>query len=81
VETLRVSPEVERAQVALLASRRADRSEPAVRSALDAMTEAARSGANVIPAMLDAARAEATLGEICESLRAVFGSYTEPAAF
>jgi methylmalonyl-CoA mutase N-terminal domain/subunit len=81
VETLRVSPEVERTQVALLATRRSARSDAAVTGALDAMTAAARSGENVIPAMLDAARAEATLGEICETLRAVYGSYTEPAAF
>jgi methylmalonyl-CoA mutase N-terminal domain/subunit len=81
VETLRVSPEVERVQVGLLASRRAARSSSVVEEALGAMTAAARSGENVIPAMLDAARAEATLGEICETLRAVYGSYTEPAAF
>jgi methylmalonyl-CoA mutase N-terminal domain/subunit len=31
--------------------------------------------------MLDAARAEATLGEICDALRQEWGSYTEPAAF
>jgi methylmalonyl-CoA mutase, N-terminal domain len=79
VEVLRVSPEVEREQVAVLTERRASR--PEVEPALRAMTAAARSGENVIPAMLDAARAEATLGEICETLREVFGSYTEPAAF
>ena len=37
--------------------------------------------ANMIPAMLDAVRAEATLGEICDALRAEWGSYTEPARF
>jgi methylmalonyl-CoA mutase, N-terminal domain len=81
VETMRVSPEVEREQVALLAARRGARSGPAVDAALAALTAAARADSNMIPAMLDAARAEATLGEICEALREVFGTYTEPAAF
>jgi methylmalonyl-CoA mutase N-terminal domain/subunit len=35
----------------------------------------------MIPAMLDAARAEATLGEICDALRAEWGVYSEPARF
>jgi methylmalonyl-CoA mutase N-terminal domain/subunit len=35
----------------------------------------------MIPAMLDAARVEATLGEICDALRGEWGSYTEPARF
>ena len=41
----------------------------------------ARTGENMIPAMLDAARAEATLGEICDALRAEWGVYREPARF
>jgi methylmalonyl-CoA mutase N-terminal domain/subunit len=35
----------------------------------------------MVPSMLDAARAEATLGEICGALRDEWGSYTEPPAF
>ena len=45
------------------------------------MVSAARSGANVIEPMLDAARAEATLGEICGALREEWGSYFEAPAF
>jgi methylmalonyl-CoA mutase N-terminal domain/subunit len=45
------------------------------------MLAAARDGGNMIPPMLDAARAEATLGEICGVLREEWGSYTEPARF
>jgi methylmalonyl-CoA mutase N-terminal domain/subunit len=41
----------------------------------------ARTDGNLIPAMLDAARAEATLGEICDALRGEWGSYREPARF
>jgi methylmalonyl-CoA mutase N-terminal domain/subunit len=81
LEILRVSHEVETDQVRELAARRADRDEAAVRTALDAMLAAARSGANMLPPMLDAARAEATLGEICDTLRAEWGTYTEPAGF
>ena len=81
VEILRVSPEVERSQVALLAKRRATRDEAAVEAALAAMLEAARDGSNMVPSMLDAARAEATLGEICGALRAEWGAYAEQPAF
>ena len=52
---------------------RAGRDQAAVDAALAAMLAAARSGANMIPPMLDAARAEATLGEICDTLRAGVG--------
>ncbi|MFE9248307.1 methylmalonyl-CoA mutase [Streptomyces sp. NPDC007088] len=81
LEILRVSHEVERDQVAALAERRSARDESAVRAALDAMLAAARDGSNMISPMLDAARAEATLGEICGVLREEWGSYTEPAGF
>ena len=81
VEIMRVSHEVERAQVRELAERRRERDQAAVGAALAAMLDAARSGANVIPAMLDAARAEATLGEICDTLREEWGSYSEAPAF
>ena len=53
----------------------------AVDAALAALVAAARTDANMVPPMLDAARAEATLGEICDALRTEWGSYTEPASF
>jgi methylmalonyl-CoA mutase N-terminal domain/subunit len=40
-----------------------------------------RTGSNMIPPMLEAARAEATLGEICDALRGEWGIYREPARF
>ncbi|MBW8803641.1 MAG: methylmalonyl-CoA mutase [Catenulisporales bacterium] len=79
LEILRVSHEVEREQVRVLAERKAARDSAAVEAALAAMLDAARSGANMVPAMLDAARAEATLGEICDALRGEWGVYREPA--
>src|SRR6516225_8833735 len=81
LEILRISPEVEREQVALLGRRRAQRDQHAVDAALSALVAAARTDANLVPPMLDAARAEATLGEICGALRAEWGAYVEPAAF
>ena len=50
-------------------------------AAVTRMVEVARTDGNMIPAMLDAARAEATLGEICDALRAEWGEYREPARF
>jgi methylmalonyl-CoA mutase N-terminal domain/subunit len=81
VEILRVSHEVERDQVTELGRRRAARDRAAVDSALAAMLAAARSGENMIPPMLAAARAEATLGEICDALRQEWGVYSEAPAF
>ncbi|WP_405006212.1 methylmalonyl-CoA mutase family protein [Kitasatospora purpeofusca] len=81
LEILRVSHEVEREQVRVLGARRAARDEAAVRAGLDAMLTAARSGASMIPPMLDAVRAEATLGEICNVLREEWGIYRETARF
>jgi len=81
VEILRVSHEVETDQVRDLAARRAGRDQGAVDAAIAAMLAAARSGANMIPSMLDAARAESTLGEICGALREEWGGYFEAPAF
>jgi methylmalonyl-CoA mutase, N-terminal domain len=81
VEILRVSHEVERDQVAELARRRAGRDQAAVDGALAAMIAAARSGENMIPPMMLAAQAEATLGEICGALREEWGTYSETPAF
>ena len=81
LEILRISPEVEREQVALIGRRRARRDQQAVDAALSALVAAGRTDANLVPPMLAAARVEATLGEICGVLRAEWGAYVEPAAF
>ncbi len=81
LEILRISPEVEREQVSVLARRRAGRDRKAVDAVLSALVAAARTDQNLVPPMLEAARVEATLGEICGVLRAEWGSYTEPASF
>jgi methylmalonyl-CoA mutase N-terminal domain/subunit len=81
LEILRVSHEVEREQKRVLGSRRAERDNDAVQAALARMVDVARTDENMVPAMLDAARVEATLGEICDALRGVWGSYLEPPRF
>jgi methylmalonyl-CoA mutase N-terminal domain/subunit len=81
LDILRVSHEVERDQKAELSARRTSRDDEAARKAVAHMVEVGRTEQNMLPAMLDAVRAEATLGEICDALRAEWGSYTEPARF
>ncbi|QSB15918.1 methylmalonyl-CoA mutase [Natronosporangium hydrolyticum] len=81
LEILRISHEVEIEQKQTLAQRKAARDEAVVDAALRRMVEVARTDQNLLPAMLDAARAEATLGEICDALREQWGSYREPARF
>ncbi len=81
LEILRVSHEVEIEQVKVLAGRRTDRDPVAVHEALESMVAASRTDENMIPVMLAAVRAEATLGEICDALRAEWGEYREPARF
>src|SRR5207253_8205468 len=79
LEILRISHEVELAQREVLARRRAGRDQAAVDASLKRMVEVARTDENLVPAMLDAARVEATLGEICDALRGEWGGYREPA--
>lgn len=81
LEILRISHEVELEQRRVLAERKAGRDDAAVKAAVARMVEASRTDENMIPAMLDAVRAEATLGEICDALRAEWGTYREPARF
>jgi methylmalonyl-CoA mutase N-terminal domain/subunit len=81
LEILRVSHEVEREQKRALGERRTARDNDAVQRSLAHMVAVAQSDDNLVPAILDAARAEATLGEICDALRGVWGSYLEPPRF
>jgi methylmalonyl-CoA mutase, N-terminal domain len=81
VEILRISHEVELEQRRDLAARRAARDSERVDRALRDLVSVARTDGNMIPPMLEAARAEATLGEICDALRSEWGVYREPAQF
>ncbi|HEU5005460.1 MAG TPA: methylmalonyl-CoA mutase family protein [Jatrophihabitantaceae bacterium] len=81
LEILRVSHEVELAQREVVAARRAQRDQAAVDAALARMVAAAEADENTVPHMLDAVRAEATLGEICNAFKPLWGEYREPARF
>ncbi|HTF07547.1 MAG TPA: methylmalonyl-CoA mutase family protein [Asanoa sp.] len=81
LDILRVSHEVEIEQKATLARRKSGRDQAVVDAALKRMVDVARTSDNMIPSMLDAVRVEATLGEICDVLRAEWGVYREPARF
>jgi methylmalonyl-CoA mutase N-terminal domain/subunit len=81
IETLKIDPAVERRQVANMAALRARREGRRVESTLATLTDACRSGENLVPRILDCARAYATLFEIRHAMESVFGSYKEPVFF
>ncbi len=74
----RVNTQLARAQVERLNAVRARRDGSAVTAALAHLNETARGEENLMPAILDAVRAYATLGEICGGLRGVWGEYRPP---
>jgi methylmalonyl-CoA mutase N-terminal domain/subunit len=75
---LRVDPSIEEEQAARLRKVRAGRDQGAVRKHLGILKAAAEGTANVLPPMRDALRADATLGEVCDALREVWGVYRPP---
>ncbi|MFD5506198.1 methylmalonyl-CoA mutase [Streptomyces sp. NPDC127051] len=74
-EPLRVDPEIENRQRQALAALRAERDGEAVAAALGTLREAAAGTANVLYPMKEALRARATVGEVCNALREVWGTY------
>ena len=77
VPAFRLDPAMERAQVDSLRQVRASRSQASVAERLAALERAARGADNLMPPILDAAEAYATVGEISDRLRGVFGEYRE----
>ncbi len=73
----RLDPALEREQVESLRAVRASRSQSAADRALDTLESDACAGVNLMPAILDAAAAYVTVGEISDRLRRVFGEYRE----
>jgi methylmalonyl-CoA mutase, N-terminal domain len=78
MEILRVDPAIERAQVQRLKALRARRDQAAVERALARLREAARGTENLMPLIVDAVKAYATVGEVCHALRAEWGEYVAP---
>ena len=81
IPVLRVGAEVDRSQRERLASLRATRDQDIVRQRLEALRSAASTDTNLIPYILDCARARATLYEIRHAMEQVFGAYREPVFF
>ncbi|MCY3555023.1 MAG: methylmalonyl-CoA mutase family protein [Gemmatimonadetes bacterium] len=81
LETLRIDPRIEREQRNRLDAVRQRRDGPAARRALDDLGTALRNGENVMPTMLAAVKAYATLGEIVGVMQEVHGLYEEPVVY
>ncbi len=81
VEILRISPEVERRQKDRLNAVRGRRDAAVVQASLERLSADAATDRNVMPALVECARAYATEGEICDALRAVWGVYRETPVF
>ncbi|MEW2510300.1 methylmalonyl-CoA mutase family protein [Streptomyces sp. NPDC046870] len=75
-EPLRVDPAIEAQQAARLAVLRAERDRRAVDAALAEVREAARGDDNLLYPLKDALKARATIGEVCDALREVWGTYS-----
>jgi len=77
IEMLRIDPTLERRQIDRLSAVRASRDSSAWRTALDDVASAARGSNNLVPPILRAVEARATVGEISDTMRAVFGEHRE----
>jgi methylmalonyl-CoA mutase N-terminal domain/subunit len=76
IPIFRQTDEMEKEQIARVRNLRARRDNDRVQQTLEAVREAARSGANLVPVCLEAVKAYATHGEICNAMRDVFGVYS-----
>jgi methylmalonyl-CoA mutase N-terminal domain/subunit len=81
IPTLRIDEAVQRAQIEALRRVKSERSASRVAAALEAIRRAAEGSVNLVPVIIDAAKAFVTEQEVCDVLRAVFGTYTDPAEF
>jgi methylmalonyl-CoA mutase N-terminal domain/subunit len=75
IETLKISQEVEERQKGRLERLRKERDGDRVKRSLDELERAARGDDNLVPCVIEAVKCYATLGEICDVLRGVFGEY------
>jgi len=78
---LKIDMSVGERQIAKLKKLREERDNQAVRQALDQLKKAAEQNENLMPLILDGVKAQATLGEICDALREVFGEYVGSSSY
>jgi methylmalonyl-CoA mutase N-terminal domain/subunit len=81
VPILYIDDAVEKEHAAQVSALRRRRDAPAARKGLEDLKDAARGRDNLMPPIIEASRAYATLGEMCDALREVFGEYEEPPVF
>ncbi|MFO0677446.1 MAG: methylmalonyl-CoA mutase family protein [Polyangiaceae bacterium] len=81
IPLLKIDEEVQKRQVENLRKVKASRDAAKVASALAAVKAAASSATNLMPSIIEAAKAYCTQQEICDVLRGVYGTYTDPAEF
>ena len=79
IDTFMLDPKIEAQQIARVQQLRSDRDEAMWKAALAGVDSAARGTENLVPAIIAAVEARATVGEIANALRAVFGEYKEVA--
>jgi methylmalonyl-CoA mutase (EC 5.4.99.2) len=81
IPILQITKEAEERQIKRLREVKASRNDEQVKSALEAIVQATRDGANLMPPLINAAHHYVTLGEICDVLRQEFGIYEETPVF
>ena len=79
IPTLKIDPEVERSQRERVVALKARRDAARVAATLSAVRAACASSDNLVPPIIDAVKADVTVGEICDVFREVFGVYRDPA--
>src|SRR5206468_2294355 len=77
IDVLRIDPEIERRQIERVRAVRASREPSVWRASLDRLAAAARDSTNLVPFVINAVEAHATLGEISDTLRSVLGEHKE----
>jgi len=75
VEVRKIDPKEERRQVQKVGKLRKERDNAKVKAALKQLEEAAREGVNLVPCLIDVVKTYATVGEMCDTLRTVYGEY------
>jgi len=81
IPVLKIDPRVEEAQLKRLRHTRRTRDNAKLKQLLAGLRKAAEGTENVVPHILAAVREYGTVGEVCDTLREVFGEYQEPIIF
>ena len=81
IEILKIDPEIEKKLIERINSIRKMRNQLKVREALDKLRKAAKHDENLMPVILECVKQYATLGEICDTLREIYGEYKAPTIF